>query len=59
MKKVRVKPDLENDIAEIIGTTVIPNHTSSAHNCIPINRSEVTPVENVCSAIDLEDMRPC
>ncbi len=56
MKKVRVKLDLENDTAEILSTTVIPNHTSSGHNCIPIDRSEVTPVENVCSAVDLEDM---
>ncbi len=56
MKKVRVKLDLENGTAEILGTTVILNDTSSGHYCIPIDRSEVTPVENVCRAVDLEDM---
>ena len=40
MKKASVKLDLENDMAEIFGSNVLLNETSSGHYCIPI-RNEV------------------
>lgn len=40
MKKAKIKLNLENDSAEIFGKTVVLNHTSSGHYCLPINGSE-------------------
>ena len=39
MKKAKVKLDVENDSAEILGTTVPLNHTSSGHYCVPITKA--------------------
>ena len=53
MKKAAVKMDLENDTATIMGKEVALNLTTSGHYCIPIDKSEEVPVENVC-AVNLE-----
>ena len=53
MKKAAVKMDLENDTATIMGKEVAINLTTSGHYCIPIDKSEEVPVENVC-AVNLE-----
>ena len=37
-KKAKVKMDLENDTAEIYGTPVLLNHTTSGHYSVPIDR---------------------
>jgi len=52
MKTAGVKMDLENDTATIFGKEVVLNLTSSGHYCIPIDKSEKIPVENVCLALD-------
>ena len=52
MKKAAVKMDLENDTATIMGKEVALNLTLG-HYCIPIDKSEEVPVENVC-AVNLE-----
>ena len=53
MKKAALKMDLENDTATIMGKEVALNLTTSGHYCIPIDKSEEVPVENVC-AVNLE-----
>ena len=53
MKKAAVKMDLENITATIMGKEVALNLTTSGHYCIPIDKSEEAPVENVC-AVNLE-----
>ena len=53
MKKAAVKMDLENDTATIMGKEVSLHLTTSGHYCIPIDKSEEVPVENVC-AVNLE-----
>ena len=53
MKKAVVKTDLENDTATIMGKEVALNLTTSGHYCIPIDKSEEVPVENVC-AVNLD-----
>ena len=40
MKKAKVKLDLENDRAEILGVEVTLNATQSGHYCVPIDRME-------------------
>lgn len=47
--------DLENDTATIFGKDVVLNLTSSGHYCIPIDRAEKIPVEEVFS-VKLEEM---
>lgn len=49
MKAAKVKLNLEDDTAEIFGVPVVLNHTSSGHYCIPIDKGEEIPVENVCA----------
>ena len=49
MKKGAVKMDLENDTAAFMGKEVALNLTTSGHYCIPIDKSEEVPVENVCA----------
>ena len=55
MKKAAVKMDLENDTATIMGKEVALNLTTSGHYCIPIDKSEEVPVENVC-AVHLDSL---
>ena len=55
MKKAAVKIDLENDTATIMGKEVALNLTTSGHYCIPIDKSEEVPVENVC-AVHLDSL---
>lgn len=40
MKKAKIKMDLENDTAIILGKEVALNLTSSGHYCIPIDKTE-------------------
>lgn len=54
MKSARIKLDLENDTAEVLGKEVVLNDTTSGHYCLPITKSE-TSVESVC-AVELEGM---
>ena len=51
MKKASVKLDLENDMAEIFGSNVLLNETSSGHYCIPI-RNEVAEAEGVLESVN-------
>ena len=55
MKRAGVKLDLENDSAKIFGKVVALNLTLSGHYCIPIDRAEQIPVEEVFS-INFEGM---
>ena len=55
LEKAKVKLDFVNDTAEILGTTVGLNETSSGHYCVPIDRDESTSVESVC-AIALHEL---
>ena len=55
MKTAGVKMDMENDIANIFGKDVSLNLTTSGHYCIPIDRMEEIPVEEVFS-VKLEEM---
>ena len=54
MKKAKVKLDLENDTAEVMGTSVSLNITSSGHYCLPLCKDEI-PVESVC-VVNLDAM---
>jgi len=47
MKVAGVKMDLQNDTATIMGKEVALNLTSSGHYCIPIDKTQKVPVENV------------
>ena len=49
MKNAKVKLDLENDTAEILGKNVSLNYTSSGHYCVPIDNLENITVEKVCA----------
>ena len=49
MKRAGVKMDLESDTVTILGKTVALHLTSSGHYCIPIDKNENIPVENVCA----------
>ena len=55
MKTAGVKMDMENDTANIFGKDVAFNLTTSGHYCIPIDRMEEIPVEEVFS-VKLEEM---
>ena len=55
MKEAGVKLDLENDTAVIMGQDVALNFTTSGHNCIPIDKSETVPVEEV-NLVKLEEL---
>ena len=55
MKRAGVKLDLEKDSAKIFGKEVALNLTLSGHYCIPIDRAEQIPVEEVFS-INFEGM---
>ena len=55
MKRAKVKLDLENDTAEILGVDVALNHTASGHYCVSINRAGEVPVESVC-AVKLDEL---
>ena len=55
MKKAKVKLDLENDTAMIMGKEVALNLTSSGHYCIPIDKTETVQAHEV-NAVKLEDM---
>ena len=48
MKRAKIKLDLENDTAEILGTKINLNHTSSGHYCVPIDNAQEICVESVC-----------
>ena len=49
MKTAGVKMDLESDIAKIFGKDIALNLTTSGHYCIPIDREEKIPVEEIFS----------
>ena len=55
MQTAGVKLDLENETAIIMGKEIALNLTSSGHYCIPIDKNEKVPVENVCS-VRLDEM---
>ena len=55
MKTAGVKMDMENETANIFGKDVSLNLTTSGHYCIPIDRMEEIPVEEVFS-VKLEEM---
>lgn len=55
MKTAGVKMDMENDTANIFGKDIALNLTTSGHYCIPVDRAEEIPVEDVCS-VKLEEM---
>ena len=58
LKKARVKFDVENNEAEILGTGVSLNFTSSGHYCIPVDQVGGTKVEKVCQVrLDLLNER--
>ena len=58
LKKTRVKLDVENDEAEILGTRASLNFTSSGHYCIPVDQVGDTIVEEVCQVrLDFLDER--
>ena len=54
-KTAGVKMDMENDTANIFGKDVALNLTTSGNYCIPIDRMEEIPVEEVFS-VKLEEM---
>ena len=56
MKKTEVNLDLENVSAKVFVKDVALNLTLSRHNCIPIDKAERIPVEEVFS-INLENMK--
>ena len=47
MKEAGVKLDLDKDTADIMGQNVALNFTISGHYCIPIDKSETVPVEEL------------
>ena len=53
LKGAHVKLDLEQDEAEIFGTKVPLNFTSSGHYCVPVDKACETPVEYV-NSVDLD-----
>ena len=55
MKTAGGKMDMENDTANIFGKDVALNLTTSGHYCIPIDKMEEIPVEEVFS-VKLEEM---
>lgn len=57
MKTAGVKMNLEDDTAEILGKTMNLNLTSSGHYCIPIDKAEMIPVEEVCS-VRIDEVDP-
>ena len=57
MKEAEVKLDLENDTAVIMGQDVALNFTTSGHYCIPIDKSETVPMEEV-NLVKLEELEP-
>ncbi len=57
LKTANAKLNLEKDTAELFGTEVPLNFTSSGHYCIPIGRTDEVPVEEVCSVV-LSDLIP-
>ena len=58
LKKARVKLDVENDEAEILGTRVSLNFKSSGHYCKPVGQVGDTRVEEVYQVrLDLLDER--
>lgn len=54
MKIAGVKMDLQNDTATIMGKEVALNLTSSEHYCIPIDKTQKVPVENVWKCVLME-----
>ena len=55
MKRAKVKLDLVNDVAEVLGETVSLDLTSSGHYCIPINKTTSFPIESVC-AVNIQEL---
>ena len=55
MKKAKVKMDLENDTAVILGKDVALNLTSSGHYCIPIDKTETVEAHEV-NSVKLEEL---
>lgn len=49
MKTARVKMNLESDTARIFRKDVAMNLTTSGHYCVPIDRAEKMPTEEVFS----------
>lgn len=55
MKKAKIKMDLENDTAIILGKEVALNLTSSGHYCIPIDKTETVSTQEV-NSVKLEEL---
>lgn len=55
MKNAGVKMNLENDTAVILGKEVALNLTASGHYCIPIDKTQTLPVNEV-NAVKLEEL---
>ena len=52
MKAAKVKLNLEDDTAEILGSVVALDFTSAGHYCVPLDNASNRSVESVC-AVDL------
>ena len=55
MKRAKIKLDLENDTAEVLGENIALNYTSSGHYCVPIDNANSVAVEHVC-AVKLHEL---
>ena len=55
MKKARIKLNLEEDAAEVLGRKVCLNYTSSGHYCIPIDKTRNIQASEVL-AVQLEKL---
>jgi transposase InsO family protein len=53
MKNARIKLDLVNDTAEVFGKEIVLNMTTSGHYCLPIDKLDRLPFDNVC-VVDLK-----
>ena len=51
LKKAKAKLNLERDTAELFGTEVPLNFTTSGHYCIPVDRKVGVKVDEVCNTV--------
>ena len=58
LKKAKAKLNLERDTAELFGTEVPLNFTSSGHYCIPVDGRVGVKVHEVCNTVLSELQQP-
>lgn len=58
LKKAKAKLNLERDTAELFGTEVPLNFTTSGHYCIPVDRKVGVKVDEVCNTVLSELQQP-